>query len=223
MNFRPFMTRSGILGAIAAFFAFSAAPAVAQVSDSATVNANAELLEVTPPLSVTGTSDLEFGSLNIPNGVVSQRFCVYDVPANGSPTRVVYETDTSFNVIDSVLPTPSNCDASGSFDPARFAVSCSAATPTTFTAVIEDTGLNNGFLVESNGIKIAALHKGATNNGFVNSTVSNTIVATCPDGFTSGTTAGELDILVGARLALDLATAASPATSTGTITLTATY
>ncbi|QDH33339.1 hypothetical protein [Porphyrobacter sp. YT40] len=223
MNLRPFITRTGTLGAIAAVFAFSATPAMAQVSDSATVNANAELLAVTPPLSVTGTSDLEFGSLNIPNGVVSERFCVYDVPANGTPTRTVRETDTLFNVIDAVLPTPSNCDASGSFNPARFAVACSAATPTTFTAVIEDSGLNNGFILNSDGIRIAALHKGATNNGFVNSTISNTIVATCPDGFTSGTTAGELDILVGARLAVDLGAAANPSTTAGTITLTATY
>lgn len=224
MNFRPFMTRTGILGAIAAVFALSTAPAMAQVSDSATVDATATLQNVAPPLSVTGTNNLEFGIINIPNGVVEQRFCVYDIPANGTPTRSIRETDTSFTTIDAVLPTPSNCDASGTFFPAKFAVTCSPATPTTLSFALESVGSSNGFIVQSNGIKIAALHKGATNNGFVNTTSPSTpIVATCPDGSFTGSTAGEMDVLVGAQIALDLNTVASSATNVGTITLTATY
>lgn len=198
-------------------------PVMAQVSDNATVDANATLQQVVPPLSVNGFQSLELGTVNIPNGSIAGNQCAYDLRANNSATISVTEVNSTGATVDATFPTPSSCEASGEARNARFAINCSAATPTTLTYALTSPLSGDGAtLSSSSSTEMAAVQQDSTGSAFVTSSTT-TMVATCPDGSGSGATPGAFDVLIGGRLTLqDTATPGANIT-VGTITLTATY
>ena len=211
-----------VFGAAVVFLTGIASTAAMAQSDTATVPAYANLQYVAPPLSVSGTQ-LEFGTLTVPNNVVAGAICEYDLRANVSQgSMLVRELDSSGAVVDPTVPTPSSCEATGTFAPAKFEVLCNAATPTTLTATFEDTGLAGVTFLPSNSTRMTILHRGRTGGGFANSATS-TLVVTCPDGSASGSTSGAFDAFVGGRLNVDASAIAGSAVNVGTLTLSATY
>lgn len=196
--------------------------AMAQTSDNATVDAVATLEQVTPPLTVSVLANLDYGFINIPNGVVAGNQCSYDIRASVNPVMTVKELNSSGTTVDSTFPTPSNCENSGSFKPTRFLINCSPATPTTITYTLTSPLAGSGVvLTDSESTELAAVQSNGTTN-FLNSS-SSTIVPTCPDGTATGSAAGEFQMLVGGRLILDETATPGSDVTVGTVTLTATY
>ncbi|WP_143738078.1 hypothetical protein [Erythrobacter donghaensis] len=206
--------------------AVSASPVLAQVSDNASVDAIATLEESALPLTVTGINALNFGTVRIPNRSRDARSCQYDIAANGSATMTIEEVDISNGqVIDSLPPTPSNCDNSGSFSPARFEVSCNPATPTFLLYEFDETALSltpGVVFTLSNDENIVALNRGETGSGFA-SAFDQTLAVTCPEGNETGQTAGEFDVVLGGRLTVGVEAIAQGNLTLSTLTLTASY
>ena len=202
--------------------ALTAAPVMAQTSDNATVDANATLQQVVPPLSVSGLQALNFGTVNIPNGVVAGNQCSYDISASKAATVSTQELNSNGGTVDLTFPTPSNCEATGEVQSASFTISCNAATPTTVTYALNSPLAGSGVVLTNTvGSEMIAVQD---NDGPTFQTTPNdTFSPTCPDGSGTGSIPGLFEVRVGGRLIIgDTATPGANIT-VGTITLTATY
>ncbi len=208
--------------AVAALITSSAA--MAQSTDSATARAAASLQIETPPLTVEAESDLQFGTVNIPNGAIAGNRCVYGISST-SRTSFIFseEIDPSGAIAGTVAPTPSGCGYSGSFSTAQFALTCTVGTPTNVSLTVNSLLSESGaVLTPDPGVQMTALASGTSASALVFGT-SDTMVVTCPEGASAGDLISAFDVVVGGRLTLsELATPGSDIT-VGTITLTASY
>ncbi len=208
--------------AVAALITSSAA--MAQSTDSATAQATADFQIETPPLTVAATSDLQFATVNIPNGAVAGNQCEYILPSSSGTTFVsVAELDSQGGFVSAVSPTPSGCAKTGSHAPARFAITCTVATPTNVSLSVDGLLEGSGVVLTSNpGTKMTAVEKDSNFGALVFSSTETMEVA-CPEGESAGDALGAFDVVVGGYLLLsELATPGSDIT-VGTITVTASY
>lgn len=199
--------------------ALTPAALAAQTSDSAQVDAVATLQQVVPPLDVTGLTALQFGTVNIPNGVSEGGACEYNIDAAGS--MALREMNGGVQV-DTSFPTPSNCAFDGElWSRGAFTIQCSPASPTTIGIEMQSAGLSGVDLLDSGGRTMVA----SGDSMAPQMTASGaSMVVTCPDGSsTSVGSSGVLIVQVGGRLLVS--EGAQPATDAvvGTVTLTASY
>lgn len=207
-----------------AVISFWTTGALAQVSDSAQVPVIALLQEVRPPLAVVGTEALDFGRVNIPSGIQAGHACVYDIRAIIATRVFVSEVNSAGNLVSSVLPTPSNCEQSGQFQPARFGVTCSPNVAVTVLNSVETNVISRGLSIgKSASVDVAATQRDAPNRVIQASATGDTIVVTCPDGSAFGSTSGAFDVAIGGKLTVTEVAAAGFQTNIATITLTASY
>lgn len=216
-------TRS-LASAAAAGALVTSGAALAQISDSATAQANADIVVVQPPLAVDSVTDLTFGTVSIPNGTVPGNRCSYSISGADAYSRVrVVEESADGVLFDAILPTPSFCEASDAFSAARFAITCNVATPTTVSlTLVSPFPTSEMRFTEISGVAMTAVQKGAT-SGALNFGPASGINVTCPDGTASGSTEGAFDVLVGGRLLLFETANPASDVNVGTITLTASY
>lgn len=203
----------------------SATAAMAQVSDSATVNVNADIQEAASPLVLSAVNDFEFGTVTIPNGSFSGHQCSYDFQADNSAQLSVSEVDSAGNTVSPAFPTPSGCEATGTSSLARFNVQCTAGTLTTISYAITSPLSGSGVvLTDASSIKVAAVDVSDFGGAPGANSTTQTMSLTCPDGTDIDLrTSGAFDTIVGARLLLGAGAAPGSNLNVGSITLTATY
>ena len=141
----------------------------AQESDSATIEATADLRDAVATLTLSAQDQLRFGSISIPNGIDPQAQCVYTVEpisgSNGTITRTVAEVRNGDPApISTGDPTPSGCSASGEYTPGFILVRCLPDTMVTFQPEIQGEGLP-GLVFESGRADVLRL----TNFNFLSS------------------------------------------------------
>jgi hypothetical protein len=198
-----------------------ATTAQAQTSDSGTADAVAELEAAVIPLQVNGVTTLNFGAIRIPNGLVAGNRCSYFLGAS-HPTSVatnLRELSSTGAVTDSSFPTSSGCELSGTAQVAQFDVTCSAATPTQFSATwtnAGEIGVTFRQPVSTNRFLLAAFPDGGNASSQLQNSLNSTLNVNCPNN-------GALDLYVGGEVVLEPTARSATEVTVGTITLSANY
>jgi hypothetical protein len=193
-------------------------PALAQSSDSSSVDAVATLEAAVIPLNVGGGQSLDFGSIRIPNGLVSGNTCSYYLGGDVTTQTLLRELNAGGTIVDSDFPTPSGCQLSGAAVAARFDVTCSAAT-TQISASWSSagaTGVTFRRPDNTNRNLIAAATDGGNAASMFQNTITDSMTITCPNN-------GAVDIYVGGEVVLGTGATAGTNVTVGTITLSANY
>ena len=194
------------------------APALAQTSDSATVNAVATIVEALVPMDVTAVRGVEFGTVYSPNGSTTGNICQYSI--NGQVDNLndgaiaIAEYTSANSLVGDVGPTTSGCDQSGAVQTAQFSVTCDASTPVNFTVSSTSASLTGVTFVD-NGTSIFA---GGTRTAYTPSSGASTGTAT-----TACDTDGVLDVAVGGSINIEETAIAATDTVVGTVTIDASY
>lgn len=201
---------------------FASQPVLAQsaVSADETVDALANIVAPDLTLAIVPQIDLDFGTVNLPNGTNPGALCRYDMVVNTLAARLDVSEVKGGNAVDTTVPTGSGCDSDGSFASAGFVVACTPAATVTFQVTWASAG-REGVVLRPGSTGVITSSVGNTLRSVINPSVPTPFA--CPDGASSVTSpAGELVLRTGGRLEIE--ETATPFNGLiGTVTLNAMY